>query len=148
IGSRRDFGDGRNSNGTCLRPCFIRGSRFSHCLRVRSLKFRLHPVPPAYILRFGCVSAPISAPEAEIAMSLVVTCPKCASKLSIPDAAAGKKLRCPRCQEVFLPDEKQPPAALSTQVTAQPPPLTPAPTPPPPATPPRTIDEYDEPRRP
>jgi TM2 domain-containing membrane protein YozV len=31
-------------------------------------------------------------------MPIVVTCPSCGSKLKAPDTAAGKKLKCPKCQ--------------------------------------------------
>jgi predicted Zn finger-like uncharacterized protein len=34
-------------------------------------------------------------------MALVNNCPKCATKLSVDDSLAGKKVRCPKCMEVF-----------------------------------------------
>lgn len=30
-------------------------------------------------------------------MPIVVTCPSCPTKLSAPDGAAGKQVRCPKC---------------------------------------------------
>lgn len=39
-------------------------------------------------------------------MPISVACPKCEKKLQAPDAAAGKKLRCPACKGiVMVPDE-------------------------------------------
>ena len=34
-------------------------------------------------------------------MALVNNCPKCATRLSVDDSLAGRKVRCPKCQEVF-----------------------------------------------
>ena len=46
-------------------------------------------------------------------MPIVVTCPGCPTKLSAPDSAAGKQVRCPKCGTpapvpAFVPAEEQP----------------------------------------
>ncbi|HEY1186521.1 MAG TPA: hypothetical protein VGE74_02640, partial [Gemmata sp.] len=46
-------------------------------------------------------------------MSLVVPCTGCPAKLSAPESAAGKQLRCPKCKAVvpvpaFVPAEEVP----------------------------------------
>jgi hypothetical protein len=43
-------------------------------------------------------------------MSISVVCPKCSAKLTAPDSAAGKKVKCPKCQTTtpvprLLPEE-------------------------------------------
>jgi hypothetical protein len=35
-------------------------------------------------------------------MSILATCPSCSRQLRVPEAAAGKKLRCPQCTSVFV----------------------------------------------
>ncbi|TWU16817.1 hypothetical protein Poly21_40240 [Allorhodopirellula heiligendammensis] len=42
-------------------------------------------------------------------MALVLTCSKCAQRLSIPDQMRGKQVRCPKCREVYLVDRKSTP---------------------------------------
>ena len=44
-------------------------------------------------------------------MSIPVICPGCSAKLNAPDAAAGKKVKCPRCQSAMLVPEALPEAA-------------------------------------
>ncbi|TWT59269.1 hypothetical protein [Allorhodopirellula solitaria] len=39
-------------------------------------------------------------------MALVLTCAKCAQRLSIPDEMRGKQVRCPKCREVYTVDRK------------------------------------------
>lgn len=39
-------------------------------------------------------------------MALVLTCAKCAQRLSIPDEMRGKQVRCPKCKEVYTVDRK------------------------------------------
>lgn len=39
-------------------------------------------------------------------MSVRVECPNCAGKLNVKDESIGKKVRCPKCQTVFLATEK------------------------------------------
>ena len=46
-------------------------------------------------------------------MPIVVTCPKCPTKLSAPDSAAGKAVRCPKCGAaapvpLYIPSEEVP----------------------------------------
>src|SRR5436190_213733 len=67
-------------------------------------------------------------------MPIVVTCPGCPTKLSAPDTAAGKHVRCPKCQaavpvpaplpeepvvdaKVTSPPKKPKPAAVETSIT-------------------------------
>src|SRR5439155_653854 len=40
-------------------------------------------------------------PDEEYLMPVRVTCPTCSASLRIPDEAAGKKVRCPKCQAMF-----------------------------------------------
>jgi hypothetical protein len=70
-------------------------------------------------------------------MPIDVTCPGCQATLRAPDAAAGKKIKCPKCQTVADVPAAAPPAG--NQVSAAPPPppqplatAAPAPAPPPP----------------
>jgi hypothetical protein len=60
-------------------------------------------------------------------MPIAATCPNCTLQVNAPDAAAGKRARCPRCQQPFI--------VPSVGVTAAPPPPAPRvatlPTPPP-----------------
>lgn len=65
-------------------------------------------------------------------MSLTVACPGCKRTLRVPDTAAGKKIKCPLCGEMFAmpaaPTAPAPPAGVTTGAST--PPRTP-PTPPP-----------------
>src|SRR6185437_13408394 len=38
-------------------------------------------------------------------MPLSLTCPECAGKLKVPDTAAGKKIKCPKCTAIFVAAE-------------------------------------------
>lgn len=42
-------------------------------------------------------------------MALILTCAKCAQRLSIPDEMRGKQVRCPKCKEVYTVDRKTAP---------------------------------------
>ncbi|HVK07232.1 MAG TPA: hypothetical protein VM597_00505 [Gemmataceae bacterium] len=44
-----------------------------------------------------------------------MTCPECGSTLEVPDAAAGKRLRCKNCQAMFRPDAAAADAARPTR---------------------------------
>ncbi len=69
-------------------------------------------------------------------MPIVITCESCNSKLKAPDNAAGKKIRCPKCQGVIAV-----PAASSVQ-TAPPAPAASLGAPPPvPSAPPVPMNE-------
>src|SRR5689334_8875968 len=35
-------------------------------------------------------------------MALTATCPKCATSSAVPDEALGRKVRCKRCQNIFI----------------------------------------------
>lgn len=39
-----------------------------------------------------------------MADKIAVECPACSTKLNIADSALGKKIKCPKCQEVFKPE--------------------------------------------
>ena len=41
-------------------------------------------------------------------MSIAVVCPNCSAKLNAPDGAAGKKVKCPKCQTAMLVPEALP----------------------------------------
>jgi hypothetical protein len=44
-------------------------------------------------------------------MPTTVQCPGCSSRLNAPDAAAGKKVKCPKCQTLIVVPAPRPPAA-------------------------------------
>lgn len=68
-----------------------------------------------------------------------VSCPSCKTTLQLPPSAAGKQVRCPKCQHIFkVPAESSEPIY---NVPA-PPPAVPAPIPAPP--PARTDDPWDD----
>ncbi len=49
-------------------------------------------------------------------------CPQCSQQLDVPDGAAGKTIRCPKCQQTFaLPTADAPPPVSIGAVTADPP---------------------------
>lgn len=39
-----------------------------------------------------------------MADKITVECPACLTKLNVPDSSLGKKIKCPKCQEVFKPE--------------------------------------------
>jgi predicted Zn finger-like uncharacterized protein len=45
-------------------------------------------------------------------MPLVITCPKCSKRYQVPDAAAGKQVRCQQCQTAFVAAAHAPAPAL------------------------------------
>lgn len=45
-------------------------------------------------------------------MSISISCPGCGARLRAPDAAAGRKFRCPKCQAPFLLPAASGPAAV------------------------------------
>jgi hypothetical protein len=51
----------------------------------------------------------MAAPDENTSMAVRVTCPKCNATLKVPDEAAGKPIRCSRCQTVI--GGKAPPVA-------------------------------------
>jgi predicted Zn finger-like uncharacterized protein len=59
-------------------------------------------------------------------MSLSIVCPHCQSTGKVPDEAAGKKVRCPRCKKSFTHQEETHEAGLAEDVA---PALPPVPTP-------------------
>src|SRR5262245_2075109 len=65
-------------------------------------------------------------------MPLLTRCPHCQKSLRVPDHAAGKKIRCPVCSEVFTAEEDIPvahpvelPEPQAVTVAPLPPPLPP-----------------------
>jgi LSD1 subclass zinc finger protein len=44
-------------------------------------------------------------------MPQIINCPKCTQAMQVPDGSAGKQVRCPKCQTVFLISTPQPVAA-------------------------------------
>lgn len=55
-------------------------------------------------------------------MSIAVVCPSCSAKLNAPDAAAGKRVKCPKCQNTMLVAEILPEAEPFEVVEDEPPP--------------------------
>src|SRR5262245_29908811 len=51
-------------------------------------------------------------PLRESAMPIALTCPSCSARLNAPDTAAGKRIKCPKCQAVC----PVPPAAPAFEV--------------------------------
>jgi LSD1 subclass zinc finger protein len=49
-------------------------------------------------------------------MSIAVVCSKCAAKLNAPDGAAGKKVKCPKCQTPLVVPEPLPAAGAAFEV--------------------------------
>lgn len=71
---------------------------------------------------------------------MLVQCPHCSKQLNVPDTAAGKKAKCPGCNQVFD-------IAAPTAVAAAPPVPRPAPPPPPPPARGDAIEDDDRLRR-
>ena len=66
---------------------------------------------------------------------MIVSCPKCAGNLQIPDGAGGKTVRCPKCKNEFkAPVETQEVIILAQAVPPAPAPALNVPPPPPPST--------------
>jgi cellulose biosynthesis protein BcsQ len=57
-------------------------------------------------------------------MNFEYSCPKCTVKLRIPDTAVGKRVRCPRCAELFKIDKKSDHAKTNGTSDGKPPPPT------------------------
>ncbi len=56
-------------------------------------------------------------------MPIVVTCPSCATTLKAPDAAAGKKVKCPKCTStIAVPAAAAPPEEIVEEFIDEPPP--------------------------
>lgn len=49
---------------------------------------------------------------------MLVSCAKCSAQLKLPDNAAGKKVRCPKCQAVFTAEAAQPAKAKAATKNA------------------------------
>jgi len=54
-------------------------------------------------------------------MPIPVVCPKCSARLNAPDAAAGKKVKCPKCQGVIAVPEPLPAPAFEVVDDPEPP---------------------------
>jgi hypothetical protein len=89
-------------------------------------------------------------------MPIAVNCPGCSSRLTVPDTAAGKKARCPKCQtQLVIPAAPAPAAAERSPFdfnspaapAAKKPAAKPLPPPPAPAPEPLSLDD-DEPAPP
>src|SRR5689334_11378419 len=56
-------------------------------------------------------------------MSILTQCPGCSQKLSVPESALGKKVRCQACSAVFVAEApKSEPPAAPVEAIAPPPP--------------------------
>src|SRR5438128_1962064 len=44
----------------------------------------------------------MSLPPERSPMTLTATCPKCATSSPVPEEAVGRKVRCKRCQNIFV----------------------------------------------
>ncbi|TWU64949.1 hypothetical protein V7x_04930 [Crateriforma conspicua] len=51
-------------------------------------------------------------------MPLTLTCSKCGQKLSIADELKGKQVQCPKCQEIYLVEKRQPTKAAASKTAA------------------------------
>ena len=86
-------------------------------------------------------------------MPILITCPTCGTNAAAPDNAAGKKVKCPKCQAVLdVPAQEAPPVLeVEPQPVVQyapPPSAYPAPAAEPPSSRRGREDDYDdEPRR-
>ena len=93
---------------------------------------------------------------------MLIVCTKCQSNIHVPQTAAGKKGKCPRCGTVLTVPPATPPAVApppapepppvpppvpATAYASEIPPPLPAPEPPPVPRAPRGYDADDEPRR-
>ena len=56
-------------------------------------------------------------------MSIVVTCPSCAANIKAPDAAAGKKVKCPKCTSTIAVPAAAPPPVFDDFTDDAPPPV-------------------------
>src|SRR5262245_10410629 len=64
-------------------------------------------------------------------MPIVTLCPLCQQKLALDESAAGKKVRCPKCHQVFTATfPASAPRASAPPASALPPPAPPTPRPP------------------
>jgi len=61
-----------------------------------------------------------SRPRKGFTMSILVDCPGHGGSLHLPDTVAGKKVRCPKCQTVFIAPAKAP-APVATRPIPRPP---------------------------
>lgn len=63
-------------------------------------------------------------------MPQIIRCPKCSKMMQVPDGSAGKQVRCPGCQQVFVVAAAPAPAPVAAAAPAAPAPPAPAPVPP------------------
>jgi predicted Zn finger-like uncharacterized protein len=56
-------------------------------------------------------------------MSIVVTCPSCSANIKAPDAAAGKRVKCPKCTSTIAVPAAAPPPAAFDEFTDDAPPV-------------------------
>jgi hypothetical protein len=56
-------------------------------------------------------------------MSIVVTCPSCSVSLKAPDAAAGKRVKCPKCTSTIEVPAAAPPPSAFDEFTDEAPPV-------------------------
>src|SRR5262245_29111942 len=69
-------------------------------------------------------------------MPIEVTCQSCSGQFRLPDSAAGKKIRCPKCKRPLeVPAVKAAVFSMATEETTALPPMPPAPLPPAPLPP-------------
>src|SRR6516225_428189 len=83
-------------------------------------------------------------------MPQVIACPKCQTRMQVPDNAAGKQVRCPTCKDVFtIPAPAlQPVGAGAAAAPAPPPASAAAPRPAPPPRPPAPTESAAPPAAP
>ncbi len=56
-------------------------------------------------------------------MSIVVTCPSCSANIKAPDAAAGKRVKCPKCTSTIEVPAAAPPPPVFDDFTDDAPPV-------------------------
>src|SRR3954469_12424255 len=78
-----------------------------------------------------CVDSPLLTHLRMSSMPILVKCGGCQAKMNAPDAAAGKKVKCPKCGGVVpVPGGAAVPAPAQAAAKAPPKPAAPAPAPP------------------
>lgn len=56
-------------------------------------------------------------------MSIAITCPSCSANIKAPDAAAGKRVKCPKCTSTIEVPAPEPPPAFDDFTDEPPPPV-------------------------
>src|SRR5262245_32857778 len=80
-----------------------------------------------------------------MAEMMVISCPDCGTRMKVPEATIGKKLRCKSCEKIFVAKLPEKSPAIVEQKKAPPPkPKVDSKKPPPPSAPMKFKDEEEE----